>query len=1245
MIKINICSFFLCTRFSKKYLFFFFGAVAILSYGFLFTPVYALSENITQINFTSSPQAIDSDSLSSIISIQTQNSSNEKEEITESGTKIILTSSSATGQFSNANNTSCTGDFFDAPFLLGMSKGTANKNFCYKDSTAGTHTLDISAEGKTWASATQDITINSIGTPPTDNFTEITEDITIDTTWTKEGSPYIVNKFIRVAKDATLTIEPGVIVKFKVDDHYHHYYDASIHILGKLIANGTVDEPIYFTSNYDDIGGSTDEDYEDCNYEDYDENGDGIGEEVCEMVDWDIPDIGDWDELYFQDSSGSILKNVNIRYSHSAVTIESSSVNFENLNIQNSFYGITGYDNSHVEILGGFISELEGDAVTFFTDSTLTAERINISDVDSGFVFFENSHLNLKDSSVSCKWDGLVFFVDSNMVLSQTDINCGHDGIALFLEAGADINGVKISGALNSGIIIFENTKPDIVNITNSEIFNNKYGITVWGYYLSVHGNSIHDNFQYGVYTFKDRSKPEIIDLDFASNYWGNKTGPKNLSTNPLALGNEVSDHVLYQPFLKYDPLKGGLSNIMFIPGFQASRMYKMVGDSGLGTEFENKLWEPGIVGNVSGMYMDDNGESIDKGVYTRDIVDEAKILGLNTINFYKSFMSKLDSMVSDGEISAWKPIAYDWRQSQLDIVNRGIEKANGEISYTEELTDTQVPYIIGELQKLSDSSNNGKVTIVTHSNGGLVAKALIAKLIEMKNSEKSDLIDHIDNLIEVAPPLVGTPKAVMGILHGYDQGMFNNLLVGRKSARDFGQNVGGAYGLLPSNEYLSKIENNQIILDDSLDKVNNWRSKYGDSIDTYEELESFLVDADKVRTEPTYDDLVNPIIINKKLLNKAKLLHEKIDNLAIPENIKVHQVIGWGLPTPYDIHYKSKKECILFSKFLCSKKKSVLSSDIDFTSGGDGTVVGSSAAYGDGKEYYLNLKIYNDKPGILNRDHSDIFEVPFLFDLIHNILKSDSTLPEYLTTVAPSPVDYTVLKMRSPVSMDIYDEEGLHTGAGEQGIPNSLYMEFGDDKYLVVPKEGNYTLKLAGLSDGIFTLEQEQVVGDGSGDTVVFKDIPTTSVLKGKVEINEGALIESILIDKESDGTFETEVKPTDTNIEEESKDEEVKIVKKSSWGYYPVSVLDLNSKSEVKKDTINNNEENILNNVKKTSKIAKIDQDKGSESISQDGSVLGASVGSVYSSNQDRFKVQLIIVGGFILLLFSLKFIFKVL
>lgn len=48
-------------------------------------------------------------------------------------------------------------------------------------------------------------------------------EITENTTWTKANSPYIIETSIYIHKDITLTIEPGVIVKFVDDDPYNPY--------------------------------------------------------------------------------------------------------------------------------------------------------------------------------------------------------------------------------------------------------------------------------------------------------------------------------------------------------------------------------------------------------------------------------------------------------------------------------------------------------------------------------------------------------------------------------------------------------------------------------------------------------------------------------------------------------------------------------------------------------------------------------------------------------------------------------------------------------------------------------------------------------------------------------------------------------------------------------------------------------------------------------------------------------------
>ncbi len=76
--------------------------------------------------------------------------------------------------------------------------------------------------------------------------------ISEDTTWTLAGSPYIVNGAITVSNaDAaitpTLTIEPGVEIRFAKGAN--HLKIGSGNSSGALVAQGTVDAPIVFTSN------------------------------------------------------------------------------------------------------------------------------------------------------------------------------------------------------------------------------------------------------------------------------------------------------------------------------------------------------------------------------------------------------------------------------------------------------------------------------------------------------------------------------------------------------------------------------------------------------------------------------------------------------------------------------------------------------------------------------------------------------------------------------------------------------------------------------------------------------------------------------------------------------------------------------------------------------------------------------------------------------------------------------------
>jgi len=69
------------------------------------------------------------------------------------------------------------------------------------------------------------------------DFKLIRREILKNTTWTSE-KPYLVYNYAYVDSNSTLTIEPGTKVYF--------HKDAGLYVKGKVVANGTVENPIFF---------------------------------------------------------------------------------------------------------------------------------------------------------------------------------------------------------------------------------------------------------------------------------------------------------------------------------------------------------------------------------------------------------------------------------------------------------------------------------------------------------------------------------------------------------------------------------------------------------------------------------------------------------------------------------------------------------------------------------------------------------------------------------------------------------------------------------------------------------------------------------------------------------------------------------------------------------------------------------------------------------------------------------------
>ncbi|MBP9748235.1 MAG: hypothetical protein KBD17_01250 [Candidatus Pacebacteria bacterium] len=177
--------------------------------------------------------------------------------------------------------------------------------------------------------------------------THVSENITEDTTWTIENSPFVIDNSVRISQNATLNIEPGVVVKFTPYSEIYFYddEDGDDHG-GSIIANGTSENKIYFTSIEDDEAGG-----------DTSENG-AVS----------IPEIDENSNTWYGITAGGSL----------------SRVSFENVVFRYSIYGLGTGKIQDVEI----------------KDSVFEKNYIGIS--DSG-----ESYINISNTKIINNYDGI----------------------------------------------------------------------------------------------------------------------------------------------------------------------------------------------------------------------------------------------------------------------------------------------------------------------------------------------------------------------------------------------------------------------------------------------------------------------------------------------------------------------------------------------------------------------------------------------------------------------------------------------------------------------------------------------------------------------------------------------------------------------------------------------------------------------------------------------------------------------
>jgi hypothetical protein len=986
--------------------------------------------------------------------------------------------------------------------------------------------------------------------------------ITTDTVWTKDNSPYVIYDGISIEVGATLTIESGSVLKF---DNWNY-----LDIYGKLIVNGTASDKVYFTSLYnndDSVGGDTDLDGGEYSPED---NLWG-GFEVHEGGNYEInnAEISYADYILSAQSGNGFFNGVNAfncengillfssnidivnstfadiskdfieAYSTSTASFTSSSLRDIGENAFNIIFGSTLklsnstlanikggqifeiFNNSSADIDGLSIKGFDGNYILeLFNNSSVNIINSIIEDsfVYDAFEVFNNSHLTFKNSTLKNTFGGpaISFFDGWNSSGSTLDIidsiiDGGTDvGLEIFSETTTNIKNTKIINFLSDGIQSFSNPT---IRISDSEISGNENGIQSWGADIEIKNSVIKDNIVFGVY-----NNPNTLSIKAVGNWWGDASGPYNELTNASGTAGVVSGNVLYSPWLLSDPKAENdcCSNVVFIPGLKGSRLYKE------GLISENQLWEPNRNADVEKLFMDSNGNSLDQTIYARDVIERTNIgLGVFDKDIYKKFFDTMNTFVNEKKINGWQALPYDWRLDINKVVKDGVK-----------LEDGKVLNFVDEIIKNANSSKTGKVTIITHSNGGLVSKVLID---ELKARGKENLIDK---LILVASPQLGTPEAIVGLLHGDGSDLAKGIILNKSTARTMGENMMGAYNLLPEDGYFFDVASPIIKFDSSVSKVNyptrqssNFRTKYGDVIDSAGELRDFLLGNDG-RSEPEDTDTNTPNVLKANLLNLAQSNHNIIDSWTAPANIKVIQLAGWGVNTVSGIEYFGKDTCA--PGFQSCVPAVSLDRRPIYTEDGDKTVVTPSAVAMSGEEkYYLDLKTLNKLYKDVNLTHGNIFEATSTTQFITNfVLNEYQDISEYITIEKPISTDKTLeLALHSPVSINVYDSEGNHTGLVDNPNPNSdfqiveenilgsRYDDFGEGKYVLLDGDNDYKISLQGLDFGTFTLETTKRHGGILVATSSFVDIPTSPKMTGEVIVSTATTSPTIKIDADGDG------------------------------------------------------------------------------------------------------------------------------
>jgi len=333
-------------------------------------------------------------------------------------------------------------------------------------------------------------------------------------TWKNDDIAYSVTGVVTVKEGTTLSIDPGVIVKFN-DNTY-------IDVFGTFRAQGTAKQKIIFTSIKDDTAG-----------------GDTNGDEGSSA-----PAASDWTMIRFRDTSNdasSVVEHTEIRYAgehnknrFGAIHLESASPTIaNNLITDNFWYAISADVHSFPSVSGNQTSKNVGNGLEVRQGgmkSSGTWENTDIVySVTGPITVKEGATLSLEPGVMVKLGDDVYFDVYGTFRAIGTDEHRVMFTAIKDDSVGGDTNGDEGSSAPTAGdwtMIRFRDSSND----TNSIV---KHAV-IW--YAGEHNGN-----RYGA-VHLEAASPTIATNLITDNYWYAISADAN--SFPIASGNELLRNV-----------------------------------------------------------------------------------------------------------------------------------------------------------------------------------------------------------------------------------------------------------------------------------------------------------------------------------------------------------------------------------------------------------------------------------------------------------------------------------------------------------------------------------------------------------------------------------------------------------------------------------------------------------------------------------------------------------------------------